>query len=93
MFDAIVPNPSDTTAALPRALLPGDTAVGAGSAGQLSELTSSLTLRMDTLAVPDRPLRLLPIPSAPPAIPASAHEFPVLSDIWDNEEDDLFGRL
>ena len=93
MFDLMLPTLSDRTASPPRMPLPGATAAGAGSAAQLSELTSSLSLRTDTLAVPDRPLRLSPIRTAPTVIPAFADEFPVLAELWDNEEDDLFGRL
>ena len=78
--------------------MPGATASGIASGGQLVELTPAPTLGVGMTAAP-HPLVLL-IPEArgqivvmSPGTPLAADEYPVLAEIWDNDEDDIFDTV
>lgn len=90
---------SNTTfSQLPVASLPGTTASGIASASQLMERTPTITLQVDATAARRELIVLTPtyayhetmeLPAlAPTAL--RAQEYPVLAEIWDNEEDEIF---
>lgn len=75
--------------------LPGTTASGVASAAQLVEVTASPTVGVGMTAVPCRLVVLMPqayggLGVASPVTPLAAEEYPVLAEIWDNDEDDIF---
>lgn len=79
--------------------VPGTTASGVASARQLVERTPSITLRVDMTASPRSLVLLVPlqahgeIVAASTATPLAAEEYPVLAEIWDNDEDDIFDTV
>lgn len=77
----------------------GTTASGVASASQLVELTPCMTLRGDMTASPRRLVLLVPpreqgkIGAESPRTPLIAEDYPVLAEIWDNDEDDIFDTV
>lgn len=67
----------------------GTTASGIGSASQLVELTPFTTLRVDLMASPQK-LFVSLVPRQEPQKPLMAAEYPILAEIWDNDEDGIF---
>lgn len=76
--------------------MPGRTASGIASASQLVEFTETRTFQADMTASP-RPL-LVFVPTSTQyqtgnvalVTPLAAEDYPILAEIWDNEEDDIF---
>lgn len=79
------------------AAVPGTTASGIASASQLVELTPTVTLRVDMTASPHTLIMLAPlhprIPELPAPTPLTAAKYPVLAEIWGNEEDGIFDTI
>jgi len=79
--------------------MPGTTASGIASASQLVEFTPSMTLRVDMTASPGELIVLVPlqeygeIPTLSPRTPLAAAKYPILAEIWDNDEDDIFDSI
>jgi hypothetical protein len=93
---------SNTTSSLvPIASLPGTTASGIASAGQLVEFTPTIALQVDATAARGELIVLAPIHAyhetkEPPTLVHTAlraEEYPVLAEIWDNKEDDIFDTV
>jgi len=78
---------------------PGTTASGIASASQLVELTPFATLRVDMTASPQRLVVFMPPPEygeilgPSPQTALAAAKYPVLAEIWDNDEDDIFDTV
>ncbi|GEM_PF-3894276 len=89
---------SDVIYVPPRlAILPGTTASGIACASQLVEFTPTITLQVDATAARRELIVLAPTypyhqPEDPLLIPTAlrAEEYPILAQIWDNREDDIF---
>lgn len=85
---------------VPVASLPGTTASGIASAGQLVEFTPTITLQVDATAARRELIVLAPMyayheTTLPTLVPTAlrAEEYPVLAEIWDNKEDDIFDTV
>ena len=80
---------------------PGTTASGIASASQLVDFTPSTTWRVDMTASPRKLAVLVPpqieafdkMVTIPARTPLAAEEYPVLAEILDNEEDDIFDTI
>ena len=79
--------------------MPGTTASGIASAGQLVELTPFATLRVDMTASPQGLIVFMPpqeygeLLGPSPQMSLAAAKYPVLAEIWDNDEDDIFDTV
>lgn len=77
---------------------PGATAAGVGSPGQLVDGTGRTVAALGTTASPTRlvvwvPQSQVAFALEPQASPLEAAEYPVLAELWGNDEDDVFDRI
>lgn len=72
--------------------LPGLTTSGLGSASQLMAFASSVPLMADVTTAA-RPLFVMPSLFGPLVTPLRLEDYPVLAEIWDNDEDDVFDTI
>ena len=77
--------------------LPGFTAAGLGSANQLLALTGSVSFTFDRTTGSHElfvlPAAVVGVGGAPMPVPLTSDGYPVLAQIWDNEEDDIFDSI
>jgi hypothetical protein len=75
------------------------TAPGIANANQLVEFTPSMVPRVGVTAAPYRLIVVAPFqayseaPALSPRTPLTAAKYPVLAEIWDNDEDDIFDTV